>query len=46
MVGTEEARLVVVHGNRSPTTFFTVVAAYASGSMVGFGYAFPCTPEY
>ncbi|TJZ93619.1 GNAT family N-acetyltransferase [Actinacidiphila oryziradicis] len=25
---------------------FTLVAAYASGSMVGFGYAFPCTPEY
>ncbi|MFC8350968.1 GNAT family N-acetyltransferase [Streptomyces sp. NPDC057280] len=25
---------------------FTLVAAYAAGSMVGFGYAFPCTPEY
>lgn len=25
---------------------FTLVAAYASGSMVGFGYAFPCTPKY
>jgi ribosomal protein S18 acetylase RimI-like enzyme len=25
---------------------FTLVAAYGSGSMVGFGYAFPCTPEY
>ncbi|MCX5401318.1 GNAT family N-acetyltransferase [Streptomyces sp. NBC_00102] len=25
---------------------FTLVAAYTSGSMVGFGYAFPCTPEY
>ncbi|MER6561017.1 N-acetyltransferase [Streptomyces sp. NPDC001027] len=23
---------------------FTLGAAYASGSMVGFGYAFPCTP--
>ncbi|KQX77070.1 MULTISPECIES: GNAT family N-acetyltransferase [unclassified Streptomyces] len=25
---------------------FTLVAAYAHGAMVGFGYAFPCTPEY
>ncbi|MDH6625413.1 hypothetical protein M2271_003224 [Streptomyces sp. LBL] len=25
---------------------FTPVAAYACGSMVGFGYTFPCTPEY
>ncbi|MFE4540243.1 GNAT family N-acetyltransferase [Streptomyces scopuliridis] len=25
---------------------FTLVAAYATGNMVGFGYAFPCTPEY
>ncbi|MFE9851439.1 GNAT family N-acetyltransferase [Streptomyces sp. NPDC005576] len=25
---------------------FTLVAAYTHGSMVGFGYAFPCTPEY
>lgn len=25
---------------------FTLVAAYAHGSMIGFGYAFPCTPEY
>jgi ribosomal protein S18 acetylase RimI-like enzyme len=25
---------------------FTLVAAYAGGSMVGFGYAFPCSPEY
>lgn len=25
---------------------FTLVAAYKSGSMVGFGYAFPCTPAY
>lgn len=25
---------------------FTLVAAYAHGTMVGFGYAFPCTPEY
>lgn len=25
---------------------FTLVAAYAHGSMVGFGYAFPATPEY
>ncbi|MET7457055.1 N-acetyltransferase [Streptomyces sp. NPDC005574] len=25
---------------------FTLVAAYAHGSMVGFGYAFPCTAEY
>ncbi|NMI63183.1 GNAT family N-acetyltransferase [Streptomyces sp. RLA2-12] len=25
---------------------FTLVAAYAHGSMVAFGYAFPCTPEY
>ncbi|MFB8441213.1 GNAT family N-acetyltransferase [Streptomyces niveus] len=25
---------------------FTLVAAFAAGSMVGFGYAFPCTPEY
>ncbi|MGW2841803.1 N-acetyltransferase family protein [Streptomyces sp. NPDC001493] len=25
---------------------FTLVAAYAHGSMTGFGYAFPCTPEY
>ncbi|MEU2076598.1 N-acetyltransferase [Streptomyces sp. NPDC013489] len=25
---------------------FTLVAAYANGAMVGFGYAFPCTPEY
>ncbi|MFK4070434.1 GNAT family N-acetyltransferase [Streptomyces sp. NPDC029674] len=25
---------------------FTLVTAYASGTMVGFGYAFPCTPEY
>ncbi|MEV0097341.1 GNAT family N-acetyltransferase [Streptomyces sp. NPDC050738] len=25
---------------------FSLVAAYANGSMVGFGYAFPCTPEY
>ncbi|MFI8992168.1 GNAT family N-acetyltransferase [Streptomyces antimycoticus] len=25
---------------------FTLAAAYAHGSMVGFGYAFPCTPEY
>lgn len=25
---------------------FTLVAAYAHGTMIGFGYAFPCTPEY
>ncbi len=25
---------------------FTLAAAYANGSMVGFGYAFPCTAEY
>lgn len=25
---------------------FTLVAAYASSSIVGFGYAFPCSPEY
>ncbi|MFJ2263050.1 GNAT family N-acetyltransferase [Streptomyces sp. NPDC087844] len=25
---------------------FILAAAYASGFMVGFGYAFPCTPEY
>ncbi|MFD0306421.1 GNAT family N-acetyltransferase [Streptomyces sp. NPDC127119] len=25
---------------------FILVAAYAGGSMVGFGYAFPCTPQY
>jgi ribosomal protein S18 acetylase RimI-like enzyme len=25
---------------------FTLVAAYAHGSMVAFGYAFPCTPQY
>jgi ribosomal protein S18 acetylase RimI-like enzyme len=25
---------------------FTLVAAYAGGAMVGFGYGFPCTPEY
>ncbi|MGW3200139.1 GNAT family N-acetyltransferase [Streptomyces sp. NPDC001118] len=25
---------------------FTLVAAYAHSSMIGFGYAFPCTPEY
>ncbi|MGW3569613.1 N-acetyltransferase family protein [Streptomyces sp. NPDC000941] len=25
---------------------FTLTAAYASGTMAGFGYAFPCTPEY
>ena len=25
---------------------FTLVAAYTRGAMVGFGYAFPCTPEY
>lgn len=24
----------------------TLVAAYAHGSMIGFGYGFPCTPEY
>ncbi|MGV9884477.1 GNAT family N-acetyltransferase [Streptomyces sp. NPDC003006] len=24
----------------------TLIAAYAQGSMVGFGYAFPCTLEY
>ena len=25
---------------------FTLVGAYAGGMLVGFGYAFPCTPEY
>ncbi|MFE9437005.1 GNAT family N-acetyltransferase [Streptomyces sp. NPDC006640] len=25
---------------------FTLVAAYAHGSMVGFGYAFPCSADY
>ncbi|MDT3396824.1 GNAT family N-acetyltransferase [Streptomyces sp. B1866] len=25
---------------------FVLVAAYSAGTMVGFGYAFPCTPEY
>ncbi|MEU9405772.1 N-acetyltransferase [Streptomyces sp. NPDC048281] len=25
---------------------FTLVAAYARSAMVGFGYAFPCRPEY
>jgi hypothetical protein len=25
---------------------YTLVAAFAAGSMAGFGYAFPCTPEY
>ncbi|MGW6012904.1 N-acetyltransferase family protein [Streptomyces sp. NPDC055210] len=25
---------------------FILVAAYADGSMVGFGYAIPCTPQY
>ncbi|MEN8651721.1 N-acetyltransferase [Streptomyces sp. 21So2-11] len=25
---------------------FTLVAAYASGSMLGFGYAFPCSAAY
>ncbi|MFD3518499.1 GNAT family N-acetyltransferase [Streptomyces sp. NPDC058657] len=25
---------------------FTLVAAYAAGSLVGFGYGFPATPEY
>src|SRR4051812_30492224 len=27
-------------------TGFTLVVAYGNGSMVGFGYAFPCTPDY
>jgi GNAT superfamily N-acetyltransferase len=25
---------------------FTLVVAYAAGAMVGFGYGFPCSPEY
>ncbi|WFB09515.1 GNAT family N-acetyltransferase [Streptomyces sp. LX-29] len=25
---------------------FSLAAAYSGGTMVGFGYAFPCTPEY
>lgn len=25
---------------------FTMVVAYAGGTAVGFGYAFPCTPQY
>jgi GNAT superfamily N-acetyltransferase len=25
---------------------FTLATAYSGGTMVGFGYAFPCTPEY
>ncbi|WP_369228852.1 N-acetyltransferase family protein [Streptomyces sp. R21] len=25
---------------------FVLVAAYVNGTMVAFGYAFPCTPEY
>lgn len=25
---------------------FTLVGAYANGTLVGFGYGFPCTPEY
>jgi ribosomal protein S18 acetylase RimI-like enzyme len=38
-------RQVLAHARRH-TEGFTLVAAYAHGSMVGFGYAFPCTPEY
>jgi len=25
---------------------FTLIAAYDAGTLVGFGYAFPCTPAY
>lgn len=36
-------RQVLGHAKREG---FTLAAAYATGTMVGFGYAFPCTPEY
>jgi ribosomal protein S18 acetylase RimI-like enzyme len=36
-----------IHGHlRNHQEGFTLVAAYAHGAMVGFAYAFPCTPEY
>ncbi|MBH1933099.1 GNAT family N-acetyltransferase [Streptomyces sp. AV19] len=25
---------------------FSLVGAYASGTLIGFGYGFPCTPDY
>ncbi|WP_221354613.1 GNAT family N-acetyltransferase [Streptomyces beigongshangae] len=39
-------RRQITHHLRNHAEGFTLVAAYAHGSMVGFGYAFPCTPEY
>ncbi len=38
-------RQVLAHV-RNHSEGFTLVAAYAHGSMVGFGYAFPCSADY